>query len=326
MQAINQAQENLNTEVEALLEYVSDDFFAPGYLGDLWDDDVSRRYCLLRWKVIEVLFEESKMRLKCNPARKLNELALHIAFEHMRDLITADQSDNQDVRYYVPSVMIGLGKYEKAYDFLKFWFIEGDNESNDDDDDDYDEDDNSFDGCLSRSEAFSFSNQNFAEPVESMRWPSHINAQQFLDMALVKLCIFSEIRAAQILSQSFVVSDDVLAMVTNMTNVPRNWRQIDTGALLSQARQFLTRLKEKNKHILTGMIDPTERAQLLSMHNTGNGPPGSVQEASFVLQRSFHLWKKNRVALNFVSNFTKIKGSGLSYDWRKALQLGLSED
>ena len=155
------------------------------------------------------------------------------------------------------------------------------------------------------------------EPLERLSLRQHdssASTQQLLDLALLKLSIFADIRAAQLLLQRFGNhhSDIVGTILTSHSSeMDPNWRQMDTLILLQQARQLLTCAHRQNQHVLPGMLNPKP---LLDM-DPAYYSPGSREEASLTIRRSYHWWKINRVAMNFVRNFAQnIKDSSLSLD------------
>ena len=284
----------LRKEARALVDATGPDIFSSRYLGNFDDIQETRPYRLYRLKMVDVCVKEGKLRLDY-PGGRLIEIAIHHGLEHIADLMDADHCDRVEMRKFAPGALIAVGKHGEAFSFLKYWFIKR--------------------GCEQERENRAFLSNDehgFAEPFEGLSFNNDVAGHLCLDMALLKLCIFSEIRAAQILSQSFAVEDHIIATVIDMTNVPENWRKIDTAALLYQARQLLTCVHDINERILPGLLNPDSFRNVTSVAAHPGTPEWDIEDAACVVQQSFHYWKLNPVALNFVSNFIKdIAGSRL---------------
>lgn len=57
--------------------------------------------------------------------------AVQASLDHTLDLIRLDRRDTAGMRNFVPSLFLRLGRYQKCYDFCKFWATNGNEEDYD---------------------------------------------------------------------------------------------------------------------------------------------------------------------------------------------------
>lgn len=243
-------------------------------------------YCLIRARLSGALVRESYERL--DQGGRLNELALELGLEHTLDLMMVDESDRSGASNSIGAYMITLGKYQQAYDILKFYM------------------NTAIQSQIVEKPAFlQLRGENMFEPLET----AGLNTvggrtSQCLDMALLKVYLFSTVRSTQLFAKVFDDNQDIATVIGSFLNAPKGWNEVNAGSLLYQAQQLLSCVHAMNAHILPGFLNPDPLLEM-GLYSDDPDVEGSVHEASLIMKQILPWWKHNNIAMNFVSNFAR---------------------
>lgn len=274
-------------------------------VSHLWglDDDTppfahtakARDYVMPRGTLMHALEYECMIRV--NRGGKINEIALTAAIEHRLDLMALfHESDPMGNRDGVAGCMIALRRYQQAYDFLKFWLTRNEIFEN-------------FVACIDHpflrmkgEDMFEILPVLYVSRDEDHQLDeSFLDARHLMEMALLKLYLFSDIRAVQLFAQKFEFLNDVVPVVASfLHDIPGDWNKVDTSLLLFQARQLLSCVDAKERGLLAELVKAESSIDSTNMSSHG-----------FIIT-----WlKQNKVALNFFKNFVRdIRSSKVPVD------------
>eukprot|EP00550_Attheya_septentrionalis_P001288 CAMPEP_0198285566 /NCGR_PEP_ID=MMETSP1449-20131203/4823_1 /TAXON_ID=420275 /ORGANISM="Attheya septentrionalis, Strain CCMP2084" /LENGTH=404 /DNA_ID=CAMNT_0043983023 /DNA_START=102 /DNA_END=1316 /DNA_ORIENTATION=+ len=259
-------------------------------IGRFWEIPQTKDYFRQRFILFDALMDEADHRAFLTWSDEwsedgrpvINRLALELGLEHSLDLLCLNSGDNQGLRFFVPSIMIELGKYQQAYDFMKYWFLEASAEA---------------------PNCFHWKGEDVSEPLENMKLNECFfsNAGLVLDLALVKFNIYQAVRELQTLNNGMEHGSDIISSIfTGMLDMPRECIGLNANHILNQTKQLLSIVHHLNKFILPNLAQP----QRLMDMKVEYGTPGSIEEASNVMKQSAVVsWKLNKFANQFLKNF-----------------------
>jgi hypothetical protein len=133
---------------------------------------------------------------------RINEVALATYLEHGIDMMAILDAQGYHLEWGSGNgqagVMVALGKYQQAYDFLKFCLSGSERHGNH--------------GC--ETPAFlQLKGANMLEPLELVHISHSCDLWQVLEMALLKLYVFSDVRGAQLFAQKYGFDHDLVSFV-----------------------------------------------------------------------------------------------------------------
>mmetsp|Transcript_13661 Transcript_13661/g.33026 ORF Transcript_13661/g.33026 Transcript_13661/m.33026 type:complete len:285 (-) Transcript_13661:336-1190(-) len=244
-------------------------------------------YCMKPVGLMTTLREESGCHWKLE--QRFNEVALATNLEHSMDMLTLTHTQNLPAfQDGVAGVMIALEKYQQAYDFLKLSLSDPEHRGN------------------QEREAVPFlslvkKGENLFEPLENLHISRSCNLCKVLEMALLKLCIFSNVRGAQLFAQNFGFNHDIVSVVGSFLNVPKDWQTVDAGSLLFQAQQLLSLAHSKNEWVVSALL----QRKLVFREKPTLEAHDAIDQAESIQRETGRWWTQHKVAKHFVVNFDK---------------------
>ena len=185
------------------------------------------------------------------------------ALGHLLAVLKLNRGDDLGVRDIVPCLMIGLGDYQAAYDFIKWWLIAHGNPGR-----------NWADMSL---EYMDCSGENAAEDAEAWLGPpgaAYLPLPLLLDLALIKVALAT-------------------CAGEGKGGIPADWRSEGPMSIMAEERAVvaLGRVHAMNAHVLGVIVDPPDDLMRITGFQLGGR-----DEAKLVLQRSgcLALWTGKR--------------------------------
>ena len=247
------------------------------------------RYYEARVRLSGELLRESHHRL--DHGGRFNELALELSLEHNLDLMMACEGDQAGVSEAIGTCMILLGRYQQAYDFLKFCTHS-----------------TAVEQVVPRPAFLQFRGWDMFEPLEEMGLSQYARLHKLLDLALLKIYLFQAVRSTQLIAKVFDDNHDIASVIGSFLNAPEGWDEVNAGSLLLQAQQFLSCVHVLNTHLFQGFLTPEylDQINLKTLNFQSPTFEGSRGAAALIKSQMKPFWKQNKLAMNFAANYARL--------------------
>uniref|UniRef100_A0A7R9U7V5 MYND-type domain-containing protein n=1 Tax=Pinguiococcus pyrenoidosus TaxID=172671 RepID=A0A7R9U7V5_9STRA len=238
-------------------------------IGDFWGLHDPRPYCRAR--------ADLAFHLKDSSDAENNPLAAELAIQHFRQLMILSKGDNQGVRDFVPTMLIDLGRYQEAYDFIRYWII-GFSESYDDE---------------------QTTGHDMAEDLEVLKFSEYGPNSFIFALALLKYVMYARTRAAEMLIMRHPKVNPDIAKYAMTFAVPETWSRAGSQTLEVQLKQVLSALLVSNKHLLKMLVEAEKHRE----RPVGPYSLGDESEAWYLISSNLVPWLKAAGAREYVRRF-----------------------
>eukprot|EP00968_Pinguiococcus_pyrenoidosus_P003325 scaffold207_cov267-Pinguiococcus_pyrenoidosus.AAC.24 len=244
-------------------------------IGDFWGETPDKR------KEVRLVRRSSDKHwvqpVKDSSDAENNPLAAELAIQHFRQLMILSKGDNQGVRDFVPTMLIDLGRYQEAYDFIRYWII-GFSESYDDE---------------------QTTGHDMAEDLEVLKFSEYGPNSFIFALALLKYVMYARTRAAEMLIMRHPKVNPDIAKYAMTFAVPETWSRAGSQTLEVQLKQVLSALLVSNKHLLKMLVEAEKHRE----RPVGPYSLGDESEAWYLISSNLVPWLKAAGAREYVRRF-----------------------
>ncbi|KAH7194854.1 hypothetical protein DER44DRAFT_844423 [Fusarium oxysporum] len=222
--------------------------------------------------------------------------AIEIALKESLELLRLCRGDNLGVRPQVPALYLRLGRYQEAYDFIKWYALKGDSE--------YDW----------RGMSLPFLDLQGEDAFEAViEKPYYYDISFKMALMLIKIRLMKDLESLQGFLQkkpnatgeeryNYVQEEAMRDILLQRADVVAKDDYKDLIAeLKGQILQLYKMVKEDNKHIWPGIESPN----LYAYDVPAAYSPGSREEAVLIFRNSWYSWSETEPAIRYIRGIIK---------------------